>query len=343
MNGQKGSARVPSPGPLVEEAFFYENTAWRLLSVVIWVAFVFLVTVVFALWAGASIPHFWTALLRQGQLFPLLVLAPPMVLIVASGGLDLSVGALAALVSVVLAAMISRATGVVPAVAVGMLVALAVGLLNGLLAGLVRINGALVTLGMAFLLRGLAGLISEESVIAAVAAADGLESFNFPALKWGIAALSIVGCALLAHLTPIGRRPSPAGENRESWIARGVFVGSPYLVSSLMAGVAGTWYCSWLCAGDPEIATGLELRVVFAVLLGGTFMGGRFGTVIGAVLGVLLAVMIDLAVVSEGLSPAVQTLLIGGGIVVAALLGGLYYGLVGSMFRYWQRRKGKLA
>jgi len=301
----------------------------------VWLAFECVVLAVVVGIGAAVSPHFLTRVAFEGMLPSFLILglmAPAMVMIVASGGMDLSVGAVAALVGVVTAAL-EPTVGLGVALAVGLAAALAVGVVNAVLVGLARVHGAIATLGMMAALRGLARLLSdgrqisvEESPLLAL-----LES-QWP--FWIVLGVVALGCAVLVHCTPFGRRPAPgAAEQQEGTLARAVFVGGPYVLSSLLAGLAGAVFLSRFRMGSPTTAVGWELEVLLAVILGGTCLGGRCGSVLGALIGVVIVALLHLLLTLAGASEAWARLAVGAGLVLFVLLGRLHYFVVGRLYR----------
>lgn len=327
---------------------FYEDTKWRVLSQLIWVGFVLLVLlgvcVYGLLFAEGFSKVFDEPRFLLRQFFPLVLLVPPMVMIVAAGGVDLSVGSVAGLSSVIIAALVSKGAGIGSAVAAAMLISLMVGLINGTLVGLLRIHGALVTLGMMVLLRAVAFGVSDERTIFLATDEPGFIGSMWESLgAWGVIVVYLAGCVALAQLTPFGRRPSPRRALRESWLRRAAFVGPPYVLSSLMAGIVGAHYVGFFSAADPNMAIGLEMHVLFAVALGGVCIRGRYGTVIGGLIAVCVLVLLRTVCMLAGHPPYTWRIVSGAGIVIGALLSQLYYALVELLFRLRGIRPGPAA
>lgn len=323
MNNKELSAVSQTP------VNFYENTVWRLIASLIWIGLLFILTI------GLIISFVGTGNFAMKLITPNLLviglMVPAMVMIVSAGGLDLSVGSVIALVSVVVATLMQDLSPLV-AVVLGLGIALVIGLINGALVGLARIPGVLVTLAMLALARGIAFLMSEGIPMQLGADAQALDFL--PIVGWILFVIVGLGSVLLVQLTPFGRRPDPCqSERTESWLDRAIFVGVPYILSSLMAGFAGILLLQRVRVGMPLAGTGMELNVILAVVIGGTCMGGRFGTVIGGLLGAVFVASLQPFLIVVGASPYLQQLFIG---VLLLVGGGLcygYYALVGLVYR----------
>jgi ribose/xylose/arabinose/galactoside ABC-type transport system permease subunit len=191
------------------------------------------------------------------------MVAPAAVLIVAMGSVDLSVGAVLGLTGLIVSAL-APAVGLPAACLAGLLAALAVGIVNGLLAGGTRIHPAVITLGMAVLLRGITLLSSQARPV--MLSEPGF--LSDPALPWvglGLGLLLGVPLALVSLKRPLRR-----GEPDEKWATRLFYTASPYILSAFMAGVAGLTFLGRVRAALPTAGTGFEVEVLLIALLGGT-------------------------------------------------------------------------
>jgi ribose transport system permease protein len=323
MNDKEVSTTAQTP------VHFYENTAWRLGASLIWVGLVVVLTVIVIIWAVSSqqfnMKFIATNLLTIG------LIVPAMVMIVSAGGLDLSVGSVIALVSVVVVALMQDLPPVV-AVVLGLGIALVIGLINGALVGLARIPGVLVTLGMLALARGIAFVMSEGRSMPLEGNTQALDFL--PVAGWILFVIVGLGSVLLVQLTPFGRRPDPCqSEQAESWLLRALFVGVPYIFSSLMAGFAGILLLQRLRIGMPTIGTNMELNVILAVIIGGTCLGGRFGTVIGGLLGAVFVAFLQYLLVVVNASAYMQQVVSGAFLLVGGGLCYGYYALVDLVYR----------
>ncbi len=323
---------------------FFDNWKWRLSSKAVWIGLVS-VLLVLVLLSTVSVDKFWKPLnlrniARTGLLPALMV--PPMILVVASGGLDLSVGAVAGVVAVVMASLMSSEMSVSPAVAlsVGLLLAILIGLVNGLLVGLARVHGAVATLGMSVLLRGLVLAVTEGKTIPA-GEVGFLGALTVPGLL--LALLLIIGVIALTELAPFARKRFLGLRDESSWLQRLALAGLPYVLSSVMAGFAGACYLGIVQYGTIAAGAGLEADVLLVVFLGGTAFGGGLVNGLAAILAALtFAVATNIFMLSD-VPYQQQGIIKGAGLVAFGLLCQLYYMLVGWIFKRVKARKTPVA
>ncbi len=231
-------------------------------------------------------------ILRDSAVIGLIAIA--MTAVIVSGGIDLSVGSVVALIGVTIAQLSSRMP-IGGAVAVALLVGVIFGLFNGLAVTRVGINPLIATLGTLSIGRGLALIFS-----------GGLsQSINSDAFAFlgqgrplGIPFPVIIMVALFAfaawvmRATVYGRSIYAIGGNPNASRLAGLPVSnlqlSVYLLCALGATLGGLIQASQLGAGAPAAAQGIELSVIAAVILGGTSLSGGKGTIFGTLLGVLI-------------------------------------------------------
>lgn len=258
-----------------------------------------------------------------------LVAALGMTMVIVSAGIDLSVGSIIALSTVVVARLlgadVSPALAALGGVAVGALCGMATGLL---VIGL-RVVPFIVTLGMMLLVRGAAKGLAEERRIEAPAtwlndllrtASGGL------ILPWGVwltLVLALVVAVILRY-TRFGRHLFAIGSNERTARLCGVPVDrdkvAVYTLAAGIAGLAGVLQFAKLSVGDPTVAMGLELDVIAAVIIGGGSLSGGKGTVLGTVVGATIMALIQIGCSQKGLPNWVQQIVTGGIIVFAVAL-----------------------
>jgi ribose/xylose/arabinose/galactoside ABC-type transport system permease subunit len=267
-----------------------------------------------------------------------------MVMIMASGGIDLSIGAMAGLAAIIVAQSSWGGMPVGAAFFLAMFVALMVGVINGLLVGAARIHAAVVTLGMMALLQGISYALfsAASSAPLTVDAEPFLQTLAESPISWILLILQILVIFALLQFTPFGRRPRP-GDERESWLARSFFVGSPYVLSSIAASYAGVLLLARIRAAMMGIGSGLEVDVILASVLGGAVLGGGFGNVITAILGTAaVALLRNVALLTQIRHeiPANAIMIVKGALMlVVALMAHLYYKGVGWAFGRAKARK----
>jgi ribose transport system permease protein len=210
------------------------------------------------------------------------------------GGLDLSIGSTVALVGVVISHA-QYSLGVWGAVAAGIAVALLVGMVNGLVVTRIGINPFITTLGMFSVARGLAFVFSgglSEPMLDEGFGALGRSFIAGVPVPVVAMAIMFVGALVVLRYTNYGRAMYAIGGNPEASHLAGLPVKRyqliAYVLSGLSAGVAGVFLTSQLGAGAPQAATGLELSVIAAVVLGGTSLAGGKGNLLGTLIGVLI-------------------------------------------------------
>ncbi len=257
------------------------------------------------------------------------IAAVGMTLVMVEGGIDLSVGSVVALTTVVIARALQLGYGPVSAALIGLAVGALCGLLNGALVAWLAITPFIVTLGTMSLLRGVAtGLADEQKVDADVAGLDELMAALPDELSWMVLSpgvwITLVVAALFAGLlaySRFGRHVIAIGSNEQTARLCGVRVGRVtlivYALAGLLAGLAGVMELSTLTVGDPTDSVGLELSVIAAVVIGGGSLSGGQGSIAGSLLGALLMTVIRTGCTHVGLPNWVQAILTGVIIVVA--------------------------
>jgi ribose transport system permease protein len=290
---------------------------------------------VIALIFGALIgPRFFRAAnveLMARQTAIVCVAALGMTMVIISGGIDLSVGSIISLCTVVAALLLrdgaSPSIAALGAVSAGALC----GTINGLLITQLRVVPFIVTLGTMLLVRGAAkGLADERRIEAPITwlnnllrtAQDG-RGLLVPNGIW-LTALLAVAVALTLRYTRFGRHLFAIGSNERTARLCGVRIGvvkwAVYTISAALAGLAGVLLFSQLSVGDPTVAVGLELDVIAAVIIGGgSLLGGR-GSVIGTIAGAAIMAVIQIGCSQLGLPNWVQQIVTGTIIVSAVAL-----------------------
>lgn len=255
-----------------------------------------------------------------------------MTMIIIGGGIDLSVGSNIALACVVVALLLAQ--DVPPALAAaGAIVgsALIGAAIGGLITGL-RLTPFIVTLGAWGAVRGAAkGLADEQMVLAPHSWLNGLlrtldaESrwMIFPPGVWIMLGLAGLTAATL-HFTRFGRHVFAIGSNEQTARLCGVHVARTklliYVIGGATAGIAGVLQFARLSVGDPTTASGLELDVIAAVVIGGGSLAGGQGSVLGSIIGALIMTVVANGCTKMELPNWVQEIVTGGIIVAAVTL-----------------------
>jgi ribose transport system permease protein len=267
--------------------------------------------------------------LRQNSMLGLVALG--MTVVILSGGIDLSVGALLA-VSGVVAAKLSGQGWAVASFG-GLAIGALLGVVNGVLIAKVRIQPFVVTLAMMIAARGAALAVTHEQSIAIDSSATGLvwlgrgEILGVVPVPVAIFALAYAIGWIALRYTRGGRYVYAVGDSEEAARLMGlrvdrVLVGA-YATSGLLAGLAGVILTARLGAGQPVAGTGWELDAIAAVVVGGTLLTGGQGGVGSTLVGVmLLGVIFNLFNLEGTISPWYQWVLRGAFLLAVVMLQG---------------------
>ena len=268
-------------------------------------------------------------ILRQASIVGVVSIGATFVII--AGGIDLSVGAVMALSSVVasLAAVQSIAKGShwIIMVLIAVFVALAAGLINGVVIAYGKVIAFMATLAMLVSARGLAEIIANNRTLV-ISDRNFVKALNTDLLGvdmliWIFAVVAVLGWLLL-NRTTFGRRTVAIGGNAEAARLAGIKVKRHtmwlYALAGLTVGIGAVMIMGRTTAGTSTHGTLLELDVIAAVVVGGTLLVGGRGTIVGTVLGVLIFATLTNVFVQNNLSSSVQSVAKGIIIVVAVLL-----------------------
>jgi ribose/xylose/arabinose/galactoside ABC-type transport system permease subunit len=294
-------------------------------------------------------PGFFRIEVRDGRLFgslidilnrgtPVLLLSLGMTLVIATGGIDLSVGAVMALVGAVAACLIARpddsplhflnVSGSLPLIlAISLFVALLAGLFNGVLVAAFKLQPIVATLILMVAGRGAAQLVTNGQIPTfhyrpfEFLGAGFLFGLPFPLV---LAVVLFVLILVLVRASALGLLIEAVGNNPVAARLAGVHAGGVklacYVVCALLAGVAGLIATADIKAADVN-NTGLylELDAILAAAIGGTSLaGGRF-SLVGATIGALVIQTLTTTILARGVAPEL-TLVIKAAVVVALCL-----------------------
>lgn len=264
-------------------------------------------------------PGFFHIEMKDGHLYgstidvlhraaPVLLLALGMTLVIATGGVDLSVGAVMAVAGAVAAQLIAGGHSVWLALAAALGAAVVCGLINGLLVAALNIQPIVATLILMVAGRGVAQLISDGQMIPFTdktflyVGGGHLFGLPFPVL---LALAAFLLTHLLVRTTALGLFVEAVGGNptasRFSGLPSGLVICTAYVFCGICAGVAGLIATSDIQAADPgKSGLYLELDAILAVVIGGTALtGGRF-TLAGSLLGAILIQALTTTIITQG-------------------------------------------
>lgn len=255
------------------------------------------------------------------------IIAVGMVNLMASGGFDLSVGSVVAFTGSSTAMFIKMEIPVPLAVALGLGLGALIGLFNGVIVSKVGINAFVTTLSSLSLFRGLTLIVTKGQNITGLG--DTFKSigqakfFSVQTPIWYAIILVIIGDILLRK-SRFFRQSYYIGGNEHAARLSGINVDRMkilnFVITGLLAATAGIIMTARLGAASVTAGTGLELRVITAVIIGGASLQGGEGTVLGAFLGTFLMALITNALTLLGVDVYWQTFVIGATLLTAVLI-----------------------
>jgi len=241
----------------------------------------------------------------------LIVLAVGMTFVILTGGIDLSVGSVVAL-STMIAASMAR-DGWPPAIVIAtvLIAGSTLGLLTGLVIHYFKIQPFIATLAAMFLARGLCYVISLNAIsitdpwFTAMAQTRIPLAFRLNITPSVIIALVVVAIGFVVlHYSRTGRTVYAIGGGEHSAMLMGLPVARTkvlvYVISGFCSAVAGVLFTFYTLSGYSLTAVGMELDAIAAVVIGGTLLTGGYGFVLGSLLGVLLLGVIQTIISFEG-------------------------------------------
>jgi ribose transport system permease protein len=316
-----------------------ETARSRWLTVLLSLTLLFLLLI---LWLALSFgtTTFWTAnnisnLLRQGAMIAILAIGETFTII--TGGIDLSVGAIAGFVSMTVALLLAHDLGFASSVAGAVAISLAIGVLIGMFHafGIVQMGlpPFIMTLATMYALRGIGFLITNGATISVDNEAftgfsrasflgfpwtDG-SWFAIPMLFWMVI---VVAAPLHVLLTEYrwGRYLLVIGGNKEAAVLSGINVAAmlylAYIISGFCAAFVGILLAMRIGIGNPGQADGWELQAIASSVIGGTSLFGGFGTVHGPLIGSFILTTFNNGANLLNLNPFWQRIVTGGLIIV---------------------------
>jgi ribose transport system permease protein len=260
--------------------------------------------------------------------------------VIASGGVDLSVGSVIALSSVVTAVLLRDGHGASLAVLGGVATGAAVGAVNGVAATRLGIVPFVVTLGTMGIARGLAKYLAEEQKVDAPAQGLSFWMEKSPDPEWLLVAPGVwllfavaIAASVVLRRTVFGVHTYAIGSSEAAARLCGIEVERTkvviYVIGGLFAGLAGVLQFSRLTVGDPTTALGKELDVIAAVVIGGGSLSGGTGGIAGSLVGAFLMSFLANGCTLTGVPNYVQEIIVGVIIVAAVAID------------EWRKRRGE--
>ena len=284
--------------------------------------------IIFGIWLKGSFFSLSNLLNITRQAGAVSVMAIGMVFVIGLGHIDLSIGSVVAVSSLITAYILRDTGNPVLAVIVAIGFGAIVGLFNGLCVTTIGMPAFLTTLGSQAILTGIAMWISATKAVP-ITHKGFLFWFGSGTigqvpilLLWAVGA-TVIGYIVLNN-TSYGRKILATGGNATSAKYSGVRVNKitvlAFIYNGCLAAIAGTLYAGRAHSARWDFGSGVEMNVIAAVVLGGTAMSGGTGSAIGALIGSFLIMMIDNGLVIGGLGVAQQTFMRGIIIILAVAL-----------------------
>ena len=240
----------------------------------------------------------------------LIVVATGMTIVMITGGIDISVGSVVALICMMLAWMMEKAgIGAVPAIIIVLVTGCVFGLVQGFLVAYLKIQPFIVTLAGMFFARGMTSIISQEMIsinnetFKSIATFKMYLPFGGYLNKKGIMIYPYIYPTVLKY-TKFGRSIYAIGGNEQSALLLGLNVRKiklqAYILDGFLAGLGGLLFCMNTCSGFVEQAKGFEMDAIASSVIGGTLLTGGVGNVIGSLFGVLIKGTIESFITFQG-------------------------------------------
>ena len=272
-------------------------------------------------------PNFFTStnlssVVRQTAVINIMALGMTMIMI--TGGIDLSVGAILAMGGVVGTMAMEKGLSIPVGVLIGILTGLSCGFANGLMITQLRVQPFIVTLGTLGVFRGTTLIITNGLPVHQIP-----QQFSYmgegnmlgvPFVLWILVACAVITHILLEH-TRLGRYTFAIGSNREAAVYAGIPVKfhttAVYAIGGMLTGLAGMIEASRLMTGQPTAGQGYELQAIAAVVIGGGSLQGGEGSVMGTLVGAFIMGLLSNGSDLLGVSPYLQQAIIGAVIILA--------------------------
>lgn len=264
---------------------------------------------------------------------PILMIAMPMALVIITGEIDLSVASTAGLTSAAMGVLWAAGWGIPEIFVVCVLIGIGCGALNGLLVTAVGLPSLAVTIGTLALYRGLALVVIGDNAVANFPPAltafftSKIGGTGIPTVMIGVAVI-VVFFGVLLHFSSFGRALPAIGFSKEAASFVGVRVGRAkfwmFVATGVVSALVGIYWTLRYSSARSDNATGIELAVIAAVLLGGVSIFGGRGSIPGVVAGVLIISSVSYALRLGGISDVVLNVVTGlllvGSVVAPSLI-----------------------
>ncbi|MDA1609776.1 autoinducer 2 import system permease LsrD [Bacillus cereus] len=252
------------------------------------------------------------------------IAAIPMTFVIVTGGIDVSVGSIMGLTSILIGVLWMNGISILFAVIISLIISCLAGALNGLIIKMTDVEPLVVTLGTMFLYGGIALVISGGAGASGYEGISGLPDafvqlasgsfIGIPNLLWLLIVLTVL-CAVLFHRTIYGRRVKLTGANENAAKYTGIktkkVVIIAYMLSGLGGGLGGTFLTAYFGSARADMGSETILPIITAVVLGGTLITGGKGSIIGTVLASIFIGLMQYGLQMTGLTNEQSNVVIG--------------------------------
>jgi ribose/xylose/arabinose/galactoside ABC-type transport system permease subunit len=266
-----------------------------------------------------------TALVQQTAVINIMALG--MTLIIITGGIDLSVGAILALAGYLGVTVMVESGSIALGVATGLGVGMVAGALNGFLVTQLKISPFIVTLGMMGVIRG--GVLTISRGLPSDQVPKDFQylgvgtPLGLPAVFWVLLACAVVMHFVMEH-TRLGRSAFAIGSNPDAAFYAGLPVAlhltCVYGINGVLTGIAALIETARLTTGQPTAGQNYELQAIAAVVIGGGSLRGGEGSVAGTLIGAFIMGLLSNGSDLLGINNYLQQMIIGGAIIVAVTI-----------------------
>ena len=252
------------------------------------------------------------------------IAAIPMTFVIVTGGIDVSIGSIMGLTSILIGVLWMNGIPILFAVIIALIISCLAGALNGLIIKMTDVEPLVVTLGTMFLYGGIALVISGGAGASGYEGISGLPDtfvqlangsfIGIPNLLWLLIVLTVL-CTVLFHRTIYGRHVKLTGANENTAKYTGIktkkVVIIAYILSGLGSGLGGAFLTAYFGSARADMGSETILPIITAVVLGGTLITGGKGSIIGTVLASIFIGLMQYGLQMTGLTNEQSNVVIG--------------------------------
>ncbi|MDA2273889.1 ABC transporter permease [Bacillus thuringiensis] len=252
------------------------------------------------------------------------IAAIPMTFVIVTGGIDVSIGSIMGLTSILIGVLWMNGIPILFAVIIALIISCLAGALNGLIIKMTDVEPLVVTLGTMFLYGGIALVISGGAGASGYEGISGLSDvfvqlangsfIGIPNLLWLLIVLTVL-CTVLFHRTIYGRHVKLTGANENAAKYTGIktkkVVIIAYILSGLGGGLGGAFLTAYFGSARADMGSETILPIITAVVLGGTLITGGKGSIIGTVLASIFIGLMQYGLQMTGLTNEQSNVVIG--------------------------------